>query len=347
MAILASGAKAVSRSIMYTESELKTFLAGQRLMLGFDGMEFNEDLRHLIEDIRAGGIILFKNNIDSPSQVERLIQDCQECASKCGLPPLFVAVDQEGGTVARLKRPFTQFDGNPFIKTREQAVEFAEITARELKQAGFNMNLAPVLDWMPDGVNSIMKNRVFKGDVHQVSALGMQVIDTLQEKGIMAVAKHFPGIGRTVKDSHLHLPVLDIDLDTLMQTDIIPFKEAVSHDVAGVMLSHISYSQLDDRWQASLSVNIAGDLLRSNLGYQGLVMTDDLDMKAIQMDIKTCVQRILKADIDLALICHKGPNTDIAWQEISRLLAMDEQLYQKGKVCLARILKLKNKYINQ
>ncbi len=286
----------------------KKLMAGQRLMLGFDGLVFNDELKYIINELNAGGIILFKQNIESPDQVTRLCHDCQDYAKACDTPPLFIAVDQEGGVVARLKSPFTQFDGNPFIRTIEEAKAFAQVASDELKQSGFNMNMAPVLDWVPEGVDSIMKTRAFKGDIKTVSLLGNQMITTFQENGIMAVAKHFPGIGRTIKDSHFHLPILDIDPGTLKKTDMVPFVDAKANDVAGVMLSHIFYSQLDDQWQASLSPAIAHDLLRDKLGYDGLVMTDDLDMKAINKDIRTCIHQILRSSIDMVLICHKGPN---------------------------------------
>lgn len=321
-------------------------MAGQRLMLGFDGTGFNDDLKHIIGDIQAGGLILFRHNIVSPEQVRRLCRECREWAAQCGLPPLFIAVDQEGGTVARLKSPFKEFPGNPYIRTRKAAEAFARITAGELKDAGFNMNLAPVLDRVPDDVDGIMKERAFKGDFRTVSELGMQVIDTFQGQGVMAVAKHFPGIGRTIKDSHFHLPVLDIGLEVLERSDMIPFQEAIAHDVTGIMLSHIFYPQLDGQWQASLSSVIAKDILRGRFGFDGLVMTDDLDMKAIKLEMKTCIRQILKADIDLALICHKGPNIDIARQEILRLLETDETLFEAGKGCVERILRFKETYLD-
>ncbi|WP_092231277.1 beta-N-acetylhexosaminidase [Desulfobacula phenolica] len=320
-------------------------MAGQRLMLGFDGIELNEDLKHIIRDIKAGGIILFKRNIESPDQVAALCGECREYAKACGVPPLFMAVDQEGGVVARLKAPFTEFKGNPFIESIRDAEDFAVVTAAELKQVGINMNLAPVLDIAPEGIDSIMKNRVFKGDAKNVSQLGMAVIHILQENGIMAVAKHFPGIGRTVKDSHFHLPVLDIDLETLKQSDLVPFADATNEGVCGIMLSHIQYPQLDPRWQASLSPWIAHDLLRGQMGYEGLVMTDDLDMKAIAYDMKTCVRQILKAGIDMALICHKGPDIDVAYHEIVRLLNENEKLCLMGKISIERILRTKKKYL--
>lgn len=320
-------------------------MAGQRLMLGFDGIELNEDLKHIIGDIKACGIILFKRNIVSPEQVVSLCDDCRDYARSCGIPPLFIAVDQEGGVVARLKKPFTEFKGNPYIESVRDAGNFASITARELKQAGINMNFAPVLDIAPVGKDSIMKDRVFKGKVKNVSTLGMEVIHTLQENGIMAVVKHFPGIGRTIKDSHFHLPVLDIDLESLRQSDLVPFVDAKNKDVAGMMLSHVLYPRLDSRWQASLSPFIANDLLRSQMGYEGLVMTDDLDMKAIEHDMKICIRQILKSGIDMALICHKGPDIDLAYHEIISLLEGEADLYKMGKESIERILRVKKQYL--
>ena len=314
-------------------------------MLGFDGIELNEDLKHIISDINAGGIVLFKRNIETPEQVSRLCHACQDYAKSCNIPPLFISVDQEGGVVARLKEPFTMFRGNPFIESIQDARNFAAITADEIRQVGINMNFAPVLDIVPEGVDSIMKDRAFKGDAEQVSTLGMEVIHTLQKNGIMAVAKHFPGIGRTIKDSHFHLPVLDIDLETLRQSDMVPFAAAKNEGVAGIMLSHISYPQLDHLWQASLSPFIVKELLRTQLGYDGLVMTDDLDMKAIQHDMKICIRQILKSGIDMALICHKGPDIDKASHEIIRLLNEDESLYEMGEKSVERILRIKKKYL--
>ncbi|MBU3952779.1 MAG: beta-N-acetylhexosaminidase [Proteobacteria bacterium] len=321
-------------------------MVGQRLMLGFDGTHLNQDLKFIIREIKAGGIVLFRPNILSPDQLTRLCSDVQSYAADCGQPPLFIAVDQEGGVVARLKPPFTQFPGNPYIRTMADAEAFATVTAAELIIAGINMNMAPVLDVAPEGVDSIMKDRVFTGDAEIVSALGSAVIKTLQKGKVMAVAKHFPGIGRTTKDSHFFLPTLDTDLQTLKATDLRPFEAAMDANVAGIMLSHISYPQLDDTWQASLSPYIAGDLLRRQLGYQGLVLTDDLDMKAIKHDMKTCVRQVLASGIDLALICHKGPNIGIAWEEMGRLLDGNPLLFALARESMNRILQTKKRHLS-
>ena len=320
-------------------------LAGQRLMLGFTGTEFNGDLEIIIHGYQAGGIILFKPNIVSPDQVARLCADAQAFAASWDLPPLFIAVDQEGGAVSRLPPPFTQFDGNPYIRTREQADVFARITARELKQVGINMNLAPVMDVVPPHTDSIMKTRAFPGDAETVADLGTTVIHTLQTSGIMAVAKHFPGIGRTVLDSHHHLPELDVDLSDLQAVDLIPFKAAVHADAAGIMISHILCPRLDPRWQASLSKAIAHDLVRHTLGFTGLVLTDDLDMKAIDQDMDTCMARVLASGIDLALICHQGPDIEKAVNALTRLLASDKKNQELSRLSLERIYRYKEKYL--
>ncbi len=321
-------------------------MAGQRLILGFDGTVFSDDLKHIIRDLNACGIILFSQNIQSPQQVSELCARCQDYAKTLHLPPLIICTDQEGGVVARFKKPFTQFQGNPSITTVDAAKEFAQTTAAELGQVGINMNLAPVLDIVPEGNESVMADRAFKGDAQTVSRLGCTIISTLQKNRMMAVAKHFPGIGRTVLDSHFHLPVLETDADDLKENDLIPFADAIAGDVAGMMLSHIFYPKLDSQWQASLSPAIARDLLRKRMGYDGLVFTDDLDMKAIQLDIKTCIRQILLADIDIALICHNGPDMDAAWQHIMDLHHQDHPLRQAGKICLERILRYKNRYLN-
>jgi len=319
--------------------------AGQRLMLGFDGIDLNDEVKHIIGDIRAGGLILFKRNIETPDQVKALCESCRAYAKACGLPPLFIAVDQEGGTVARLREPFTVFKGNPYIETLEEARQFAAVTARELKSIGVNMNFAPVLDVAGDNKGSIMKDRAFKGNPERVAVLGTEVIRTFQENGILAVAKHFPGIGRTIKDSHFFLPVLDIELPVLEASDLIPFMAAKDEGVSGIMLSHILYPGLDEKWPASLSPSIAKDFLRDRIRYEGLVMTDDLDMKAIQKDIETCIGQILASGIDMALICHRGPNIDKAYNEIRRLLREDETLSALGKKSIDRILRAKQKYL--
>ncbi len=322
-------------------------LAGQRLMVGFDGTAFNSDLQFLIEQLQVGGVILFTRNILDPRQLQNLCADIQRCGHRSGQPPLCIAIDQEGGDVARLKKPFTQLPGASQMKNEADAAEFVRITAAELRSAGVNMNMAPVMDVAPEDISSIMASRSYGADPARVSRMGCRVIEHFQQRNIMAVAKHFPGIGRTVLDSHEDMPTLDVDIDTLKKSDLVPFEDAIDCQVAGMMLSHIFYKRIDPDWPASLSAVIAGDLLRKELGYKGVVMTDDLDMGAIKKhyDIETVIMQILRADIDMALICHKGPDIQAAYEFILKQITDDAALRHKGIASVNRILQLKMKYL--
>ena len=322
-------------------------LAGQRLMVGFEGTALNEDLKFLINHLKVGGVILFAINLESPEQIKDLCRSIQDYAQTCRQPPLFIAIDQEGGQVARLKEPFTIFPGNPHMKSEADAVRFAQITAAEMNQVGINMNMAPVMDVSPRGPGSIMAKRTFGDDPAWVSRLGVTVIEHLQLNKVMAVAKHFPGIGRTALDSHLDMPVLHDDLSTMEDFDLIPFEAGIRRGVSGVMLSHIFYSQLDPQWPASLSPQIAKNLLRKQMQFNGLVLTDDLDMGAItkHYDIQTAVHQILAADIDLTLICHKGPNIEIAFEEIAKGITDSPAINASGIESVERIMKAKKEYI--
>lgn len=322
--------------------------AGQRLMVGFEGTGLNEDLKDLINRLKIGGIILFAGNLKSPDQIKELCRSIQDYAKICQQPPLFIAVDQEGGQVARLQEPFTIFPGNPHMKTEEDAVHFAEITAAELNQVGINMNMAPVMDVSPEGSGSIMAERTFGDNPAWVSRLGVKVIEHLQLNNIMAVAKHFPGIGRTTLDSHMDMPVLHDDLSVMEQFDLIPFEAGIQNRVSGVMLSHIFYTKLDPQWPASLSPQIANNLLRKQMGFDGLVLTDDLDMGAISKhyDIHTAIHQILAADIDLTLICHKGPTIEIAFEEILKEMTDSPELKARGIESMERIMEAKRRYLD-
>ncbi|WP_231717142.1 glycoside hydrolase family 3 N-terminal domain-containing protein [Desulfosarcina ovata] len=324
-------------------------MAGQRLMVGFDGTAFNADLKYLIENLKVGGLILFSRNLETPEAIAQLCRDCQAAAADHGLPPLLIGIDQEGGLVARLKAPFfTEFAGNPAMRTTADAVDFARVTAGELHAIGVNMDMAPVLDVAPQGIDSIMAERVFGSDPQWVASMGRTVIEQFQQRGIMAVGKHFPGIGRTVLDSHLALPDLDIDLQALTDFDLVPFRAAIAAGVAGMMLSHIRYTGVDPVWPASLSPAVTADLLRRQLGYQGVVMTDDLDMGAIKpaYDIATAIDQVLLADVDIALICHKGPDIQTACDRIRKRLTDDARLRTLGQRSLERILTLKRDYLD-
>lgn len=322
-------------------------LAGQRLMVGFDGTELDNSLKFFIDTLKVGGIILFSRNLLNPDQIKKLCRMVQEYARACRQPPLFIAIDQEGGQVARLQSPFTRFPGNPSMQGIEDAVHFANVTAAELSVSGINMNMAPVLDVIPPGLTSVMKARAFGGDPERVSDLGTAVIRHLQERKIMAVAKHFPGIGRTTLDSHLERPVLDVDIGEI-RADLMPFEAAIKSNVVGIMLSHILYERIDKDWPASLSIRIAKNLLREKLGFDGLIITDDLDMGAIirHYPIELITERILLADIDIALICHPGPKIEAAFEKTVAVISASHDEKIKAIAAVERIMRLKQEYLN-
>lgn len=325
-------------------------LAGQRLVVGFRGKALDDDLRFMIREMHVGGLILFKRNVSDPSQVSELCQAAQACAVESGKPPLVIAIDQEGGPVARLGPPFTVFPGNRAIgaaRSEKAAREFATITARELKGVGITVNLAPVLDVAPQGLNSVMADRVFGEEPELVACLGKAVIETLQNNGITATAKHFPGIGRTTADSHVDLPYLDVDRRLLDSTDLVPFSAAIEGGVEAVMLSHVVYRDLDSAWPASLSTVIARDLLREAMGFKGITMTDDLDMGAIDkhFDVETTVRRISDAEIDIALICHDRLKMENAYQALLKAVRESEDARKKATASAQRILNMKRRYV--
>jgi beta-N-acetylhexosaminidase len=325
-------------------------LAGQRLMVGFEGRVLDDTLRSLIGEMHVGGLILFKRNVSDPSQLADLCHAAQAFAVESGHPRLMVAIDQEGGPVARLGPPFTVFPGNRAIgKARSEtaAREFGTITARELKGVGINMNLAPVLDVVPQGLTSpVMADRVFGQEPELVADLGGAVIEALQENGVAATAKHFPGIGRTTVDPHIDLPFLDTGQHVLDSTDLVPFRAAIQSGVEAVMLSHVVYRDLDPAWPAGLSTVIAKDLLRGTLGFEGITITDDLDMGAIDahFDLDTFVTRISDAEIDIALICHDRAKIEGAYGALLKAVRASDDQRTKAVASVQRILNLKKRY---
>lgn len=322
-------------------------MAGQRIIAGFQGTGFNADLKHLIGDLCVGGIILFSRNIETRAQLRQLTADARDYAKDCGQPPLFIAVDQEGGSVARLKAPdFTEFGDAANFSGKTDAARFARITAAELADSGINMNMAPVMDVADPGIESVMARRAFGTNCAYVAEMGTEIISGLQKKGIMAVAKHFPGIGRTTLDSHLDLPDLNTPAQSLYARDLTPFQAAVKSDAAGIMLSHIRYMALDPLWPASLSAAVSERLLRAEMGYTGLVMTDDLEMGAVEKHygMETMISQIMAAGIDIALICHSMDKIRTAAQIFQQALE-DEKQYRRQAESVSRILSARRRYL--
>jgi beta-N-acetylhexosaminidase len=287
-------------------------LVGRLFMVGFDGLDMTPDLERLLTEVRPGGIILFKRNVDgAPERAARLVSACQDLARAEFGRPLLTAVDQEGGTVRRLPPPFTQAPGQ-----KEQAEtldpdgvrELAGQVARELFAAGFNFNLAPVLDVVTDPEASFMADRSFSPDPYLTGAYGLAVIDGHARHGVLTCAKHFPGLGDVHVDPHHDLPTVNHSASRLKAVEGLPFAWAIEHGAPAVMTSHVRLPGLDDEHPATFSEKIVGEYLRGELGFQGLVLTDDLEMGAIikHFKIGPASVRAVLAGHDLLLVCRRA-----------------------------------------
>ena len=321
-------------------------MAGQRLMAGFHGTTLNSDLRFLIDTIGVCGIILFSRNIESAHQLRDLCAAAADYGASAGLSRLLIAVDQEGGSVARLKPPqFEYLPGAPELTDEADAETHAVAAAQQLRRMHINMNMAPVLDVAPPEFDSIMNDRIYGRDPDRVSRMGRAVIRGLRNGGVLPVAKHFPGIGRTTSDSHVDRPDLDVSPESLENYDLIPFREAIRTDVSGIMLSHIRYPAIDGVWPASLSTIIARDLLRKKLGYTGVVFTDDLEMGAVSKyyDITCIMGRVLETETDVALICESCRLTGKAFEAMCRHMADSPTHVEKAEHSIRRISALKER----
>jgi beta-N-acetylhexosaminidase len=282
---------------------------GQLFMAGLPGTGLDANTLSLIREFNLGGFIFFARNIEAPLQIAGLCRDLQREAIKAQGTPLFLAVDQEGGRVARLKEPFTLFPGNAAIAADRNCVrraeEFGSVTAREMKLVGLNMDLAPVVDVQKGDLEKHLQGRSFGENTEKVALLGSTVIKFLQENGVMAVAKHFPGLGQAGVDPHFHLPVIDARKEELEKVSLLPFRSAIEQGVAGIMSSHAVYPALDPKHPATLSHEILTRLLRKDMGFEGLLITDDLEMGAIagRGPVAEAVLPAFEAGADILLIC--------------------------------------------
>ena len=258
---------------------------GQLIMVGFDGIQVGEEIKAHIGQRFVGGVVLFGRNIQSPQQVARLTNELQRLAGETARQiPLLIAIDQEGGAVTRLKNGATILPGNMALgatDSTELAERAGEVTGVELTAVGINLNFAPVMDVNNNPHNPVIDRRSFGESPELVSRLGTAYIRGLQRNGVLGTAKHFPGHGDTTVDSHTDLPTVRHDLKRFQAIELKPFRAAIDAGVAAIMTAHIVYPALDPNLPATLSRAILTDLLRNNLGFDGLLITDDMEMKAI------------------------------------------------------------------
>ena len=284
--------------------------AGRLAVAGFAGVSIPVELRALAREAELGGIILFARNIEAPEQVAELAYAARELSRS--VPP-WVSVDQEGGRVARLKAPFTRWPPMRALGNSGDARlagRFARALARELRAVGVTLDYAPVLDVDTNPDSPVIGDRALAGDPGQAARLGAAVVAGLQAGGVAACGKHYPGHGDAAADSHVELPVVPHPPERLRDVELEPFRAAAAEGVAAMMTAHVLYPALDDEHPATLSPRIVGDLLRGELGFDGLVMTDDLEMGAIagRHAVEDAAVGAIAAGCDMVLVC--GADTD-------------------------------------
>ena len=319
---------------------------GELLMVGFVGQEMTADLASHILDLQPAGLIFFSRNIRDPKQLARLTWEIQTLALRELGRPLILAVDQEGGSVARMGPPFSQIPHATTLGSGgfELTSHYYGLTAQEMNLVGLNLNLAPVLD-VSSG--EVMERRSFGRDPSLVSQCGIAAIGAIQSAGIIATAKHFPGLGRTRKDPHQNLPVIAAKRDELDRCDLPPFKAAIQADVACVMTSHTIYPALDPEFPGTFSRTIINGLLRDELGFGGVVITDDLEMGAVgeRYSQGAATVAALKAGADLLLVCNDLQKMSQTAKALSH--ALDHGLLDPDELILslARVERLRKAYL--
>lgn len=274
--------------------------------VGFHGTTPSRELTELLER-GVGGVILFARNVEAPAQVLELTR----CIKRLAGRPVFVAIDQEGGRVRRLRAGFTDL---PPMRTlgltadSALAFEVGRLVGRELAAVGIDVNFAPVVDVDTNPDNPVIGDRALSSDVRVVAELAPALVRGLQREGVAACAKHFPGHGDTEQDSHATLPRLVHGLERLERVELVPFERVVAARVASIMTAHVVMEALDTEYPATLSEVVLGRLLRRRLGFDGVVFSDDLEMAAIagRFAPGEAAVRAIRAGVDSLLVCHSA-----------------------------------------
>ena len=307
---------------------------GQMLMIGVHGTGIDDDSRFMLSEYAVGGVILFDRNLETAEGVRRFTKELQE--SRHGEPPLLIAIDEEGGPVARMTHILPPPSSQQEIGASGDSVlarRSAKDVAQELHSYGFNLDFAPVAD-----VGDSPRN--FSDDPEKTAAFVREAVIGYGEGGILCTLKHFPGLGKGEADTHLDTVVVNADRNTLETEDLVPFRamiapngefDGIDPNRFFVMVSHITYTALDENLPASLSPAIMTDLLRGELGWQGVIVTDDLEMGAADIfPFRELGVRAVEGGADLVLVCHEYAHQQDVYNGL--LLAV-----QNGKISESRI----------
>lgn len=320
---------------------------GQMLCFAYHGTTMNSQIEYLINNLHIGGLISFARNITSIKQIAKLNSDIQE-KSKI---PLFLGLDQEGGVVRRVLSEITPLPGAMLLasgSSLEEVYEINNIVAKELKQIGFNMNFAPVADVNNNPLNPVINSRAYSDNPEIVAQYATYAALGIQDAKVIPTLKHFPGHGDTVIDSHLGLPVVSKTLEELEQIEMYPFQKAINANVKGIMLSHVMYKALDDKYPASMSKKIVTDLLKNKLGFTGLIVTDSLTMKAIanNYSIEEVILQSVNAGVDILIFCGQADLKEQIeiFNTFVRLVYEEKILLQRLNESVQKIFKFKQQF---
>ncbi|MBX3354399.1 MAG: beta-N-acetylhexosaminidase [Phycisphaeraceae bacterium] len=323
------------------DAELTRRAAGL-LCVGFEGATLDDTTASLLRQ-GAAGVILFSRNFVDRQQLAALCNDILEAADH----HVIIAVDHEGGRVQRFKGAgFTDLPAARTLTDATAAFEAAATAARELRHVGVNLNFAPVLDVDSNPANPIMGDRSFGSDPAHVASLGTSFVRGLQRHGVAACGKHFPGHGDTSLDSHLDLPRVSHDRARLEAVEWPPFRAAIAAGVAAIMTAHVVYDAIDPGVPATMSRVLLEGTLRGEMGYEGVIVSDDLDMKAISdhYEAGEAAVRAIEAGVDLILCCRNPAHRDAAHQAIAQAIASGRLSNDRVEASLARIRNLARQF---
>ncbi|MDU3563528.1 MULTISPECIES: glycoside hydrolase family 3 protein [Veillonella] len=315
---------------------------GQLMMIGIHGKSLNDDAKFMLNEYRVGGIILFDRNMESKDQVKTLITDINKAGKSAGLTPLFLGIDQEGGAVARMddkliKVPPAEEVGKEPV---EQAAALAKEVGTELKDLGFNINFAPVADL------GLTYGRSYSTNPDEVVRYASAVGKSYDEAGLWYSYKHFPGIGKTDVDLHADTSIVPVSKETLLSEDTKVFVDLIKQSKPNtytIMVSHAMYPQIDPDHPSSLSKTIITDWLRKDMGYNGVVVTDDMDMGALAKHYTfgdMAVQSIL-AGSDILLVCHEYEHMQEAYNGLMKAVKDGRISKERLDESVKRILLMK------
>lgn len=321
---------------------------GQLLIVGIEGTQISDFDKENILNNKVGGFILFSKNIESKDQVINLLDSMKEL-NKYNKLPLLLSVDEEGGLVSRLSKIYTNLPDVATLGAKNNedlSFEYGENLGIKLRSLGFNLDFAPVLDINSNTHNPVIGKRAFGNTEDIVSKHGIQVMNGIISQNIISVGKHFPGHGDTITDSHLNLPRIDKSLNQLEQLELIPFKAAIDSGIDMIMVAHILFPKIDEEYPATMSNVIINDILRDKLGFNGVVISDDMTMGAIINNylIEEASIRFLTSGGDIVLVCHGYDNQKLVIDRIKMAIENDEISMDQLDEKVYRIIQLKDKY---